>query len=923
MKYIILINNLQKINILSDKYQYIKFIFMTDMHSVNDKDILFCITYEKIDMILNYEVYYITDDNDITNILLKYNILNIYYDHIFIMTEKKNKYNNIDIYDIYNKEIKTTGILEPQHTTCLSAWKAERTPQACLPGRQMGRPSLWSPALEPLDPSIRAFGLDLALENQKLIQFYIYAIEKSKKNKYDKILILVNPIFIDNFNSIFINFINNKHNNNIHLFNKEINSIDDICALGIFNLMYDKLLNELYKDNHDNILNILSNSNNIMLSCDYDVILKNNKTFLYNKFIAKNTFIYYSSVYNKFTVQDFIKIYDIQQINISSSLNNHSKYFNNILYNKSVSTLFYGVYREADVQKILKHTGYIYIYWHDNDCNPSYKTRRNIVQKIKKKNNIICHICNNEQTSKYLNENNVKHILLNSDLKLYHKDFNNIFDKVFVISLKKDINKRKLIKKKFHDANIKYEFFNAIDGDKKPHIDEFIKYKKKPYNWKGSHYIERNLKKKILRSSGALGYLKSWENIIIYAIKNKLQQICVFDDDVLIDKEFNIKFNALLNHIGNKWKVINLGSTQYNWSRVIKKKNYYLTPINTDGSFAVCLKYDTYQQLLKSIRLFNCPFDSGPMRDLYKLYKGHCYTAYPAIVIADVNKSSIGNNRDFFLFSEKMQWNLENINYSKYLNVLVSIIIPMYNSEKTIRLSIDSLIKQTYKLIEIIIIDDCSTDDSYNIIQNEYLNKYDNIFLYKTKKNSGCYVTKNIGINKSNGDLIAFQDADDISYYNRIELQVNTILKKNILFCGCNFTRLKDSFNISNYRENIKDQIKKYDFCKSRFGLITLMFKKEIFLKYGLYREDYRHSMDNEYVERLYYKIFNNKPDKYVHILLSKNDKSLNEIYYKINKLLYACCPVTSNNISIIYKRSIREEVRDLYIKEIYLDGTI
>ena len=112
-----------------------------------------------------------------------------------------------------------------------------------------------------------------------------------------------------------------------------------------------------------------------MLSCDYDVILKNNKTFLYNKFIAKNTFIYYSSVYNKFTVQDFIKIYDIQQINISSSLNNHSKYFNNILYNKSVSTLFYGVYREADVQKILKHTGYIYIYWHDNDCNPSYSTR--------------------------------------------------------------------------------------------------------------------------------------------------------------------------------------------------------------------------------------------------------------------------------------------------------------------------------------------------------------------------------------------------------------------------------------------------------------------------------------------------------------------------------------------------------------------
>ena len=68
--------------------------------------------------------------------------------------------------------------------------------------------------------------------------------------------------------------------------------------------------------------------------------------------------------------------------------------------------------------------------------------------------------------------------------------------------------------------NLEKEFNYLLKGH-----SEYFEYKKKPYNWKGSHYIERNLKKKVLRSPGALGYLKSWENIIIYAIKNKLQQI--------------------------------------------------------------------------------------------------------------------------------------------------------------------------------------------------------------------------------------------------------------------------------------------------------------------------------------------------------------------------------------------------------------
>ena len=89
----------------------------------------------------------------------------------------------------------------------------------------------------------------------------------------------------------------------------------------------------------------------------------------------------------------------------------------------------------------------------------------------------------------------------------------------------------------------------------------------------------------------------------------------------------------------------------------------------------------------------------------------------------------------------------------------VSIIIPVYNSEKTLKKCIESVINQTYKNIEILIINDGSKDKSLNIM-NEYKNKDERIIVIN-QKNKGLSGARNTGINNATGDYITFIDSDD------------------------------------------------------------------------------------------------------------------------------------------------------------------
>lgn len=121
---------------------------------------------------------------------------------------------------------------------------------------------------------------------------------------------------------------------------------------------------------------------------------------------------------------------------------------------------------------------------------------------------------------------------------------------------------------------------------------------------------------------------------------------------------------------------------------------------------------------------------------------------------------------------------------------LISIIIPTHNSVSTITEAVNSMINQTYKNIEIIIIDDNSTDNTKEVvekIQRENLDKKIDYYILpfddpnrfsKTGRNINAgYSARNYGLEKAKGEWITFQDADDISFLNRIEVQYNLAVK--------------------------------------------------------------------------------------------------------------------------------------------------
>lgn len=113
---------------------------------------------------------------------------------------------------------------------------------------------------------------------------------------------------------------------------------------------------------------------------------------------------------------------------------------------------------------------------------------------------------------------------------------------------------------------------------------------------------------------------------------------------------------------------------------------------------------------------------------------------------------------------------------------LVSVIIPIYNTEKYLHKCLDSVINQTYKNLEIILINDGSTDNSQLII-NEYQKKDRRIHCYY-QINSGQGKARNQGIDKSCGEFILFIDSDDYISETMVEVMINHIMDCDIVICG-------------------------------------------------------------------------------------------------------------------------------------------
>ncbi|HHX8655349.1 TPA: glycosyltransferase family 2 protein [Vibrio diabolicus] len=127
---------------------------------------------------------------------------------------------------------------------------------------------------------------------------------------------------------------------------------------------------------------------------------------------------------------------------------------------------------------------------------------------------------------------------------------------------------------------------------------------------------------------------------------------------------------------------------------------------------------------------------------------------------------------------------------------MVSIIMPTYNSYQTVVESIQSVLSQTYKNWELIIVDDRSTDNTWQVIQT-YADKYDNIRVYQNKENLGAGASRNFAIKKAKGRFIAFLDSDDLWMENKLAEQIPFMLENNYPLTYTHYSRFNNEEELS------------------------------------------------------------------------------------------------------------------------------
>lgn len=176
----------------------------------------------------------------------------------------------------------------------------------------------------------------------------------------------------------------------------------------------------------------------------------------------------------------------------------------------------------------------------------------------------------------------------------------------------------------------------------------------------------------------------------------------------------------------------------------------------------------------------------------------------------------------------------------------VSVLMPVYNGEKYISDAIESVLKQTYTDFEFIIVNDCSTDNTENIIK-EYSD--DRIKLITNEKNSGVAKSLNNAVKYCNGEYIARMDADDISLPERFEKQVRFLDDdQNIGVVACNtMTFCGDKIiNEKGWSNTEPDKIKVDLLFACAIAHPSVMIRKSALENVGVYDEEYNGIEDYE-----------------------------------------------------------------------------
>lgn len=239
----------------------------------------------------------------------------------------------------------------------------------------------------------------------------------------------------------------------------------------------------------------------------------------------------------------------------------------------------------------------------------------------------------------------------------------------------------------------------------------------------------------------------------------------------------------------------------------------------------------------------------------------------------------------------------------------VTVITPVYNSDDTIERCLDSLLNQTIKDIEVITINDCSTDNTSEILK-KYEKKYKNLIVINNETNLGPAASRNKGLDIAKGDYIGFVDSDDYVELNTYEVMSKN-MSKDIDLVTCSRTR--------DTGEKIKEIINKQETSNPKdLSLISnytadKLFKKSIIDEYNIrFPEKYRYAEDMYFltIYRCYAKKMKILKEVFYHITFNPN--SITNTY---NKNIIFIIDVLKDLKAFLEDNHFYEELKDEYLK--------
>ena len=226
---------------------------------------------------------------------------------------------------------------------------------------------------------------------------------------------------------------------------------------------------------------------------------------------------------------------------------------------------------------------------------------------------------------------------------------------------------------------------------------------------------------------------------------------------------------------------------------------------------------------------------------------------------------------------------------------LVSVLMPAYNAEKYITEAIESILNQTFKDFEFIIIDDASTDKTWNII-NKFKNKDSRIMAIRNAKNLYIAGNRNKTLSFAKGKYVVWQDADDISYNYRLEKQVEFMENnQDVGICGGYLDSFTDGKITDTRKYYLDDKILRGKiFRQSPVAQPASIIRKECFNRVGLYNPQYppAEDIDMSFKIGTYYK-FANLPTS----LIKYREHPKSATFKKFSKIILITLKIRVGNV--------------------------